>query len=308
MTLPPDLRLATLTVYHFDETLKPLVTLHLDRLRANCPPGTVFYGAAVRMAPRDTAWLRDRRGVVLPDLPPLPATLQGEHNGALEALAAKAFADGATHVACFHQDSFPIHAGWLPPLLHSLDGPTMFVAAEPRSYNCCMLWDRRWQATGPAMLLTEADRASDAFARLRADRPDLDPGDGGIGHLLHAYRAGLRWHPLVQTGADLPHFAEVLGDSVFHLKAATRLLHTGSGPRTPTPALRGLRKLGLSRMLRWLPLRIRSDLRRSLTLERKDWAAPAWKEGSAEQKHAQLQALLADPDRFLAQARRAPSA
>lgn len=298
--LPADLRLATLVVYHFDAALKPLVRLHLERLRAHCPPETVFYGAAVRISRQDRVWLEQDMGVVLPDLPPLPPTPRAEHNLALDALAAAAFAGGASHVATFHQDSFPIHDGWLAPLLDALHGDTMFAVAEPRSYNCCMLWDRRWQDHGPAMLLSEQARASAEFARFKAAHPDLNMADGGLGHLFKAWQQGLGWRALRPSGQ------EVLDDTVFHLQAATRLVHARSGAMRDWPIVAVLR--GLAAPLGGLVPRIARDrLKRMLRPRVKDWHAPQGADGTPAEKRGALQALLDDPDGFIAAARRLPA-
>lgn len=301
---PNDLRLATLVVYHFDTGLKPLVRLHLERLKANCPPGTLFYGAAIRLSPADTRWLRDEMGVRLPPLPPLPAILRAEHNAALDALAEAAFADGATHVATFHQDSFPFRPDWLDRLFRDMTDQHAFAVAVPRSFNACMVWDRMWQDRQPTMLLPGAVRASADYAQFEQAHADLVLPDGGHGHLFKAWQNGLRWRALEKTGADLDLRAEVLDDAIFHLKAATRLLHGAAGPRHQAPLLRAWRARNWH-VLGWMPDGVKAVLRGILGLERKDWAQVTPDgDGSSAQKHAQFRALLDDPDQFIAAARR----
>lgn len=289
-------RLAVLVAYHFDAFLQSLVEIHLDRLRRHAPPGFVILGAPIRLAGAQQSWLAAQPDVVLPPIGPLPAGRREEHNAALDALARIAFADGATHVATFHQDSFPVSTDWFSRLAGDLDATTVFAAAEPKAYNCCMLWGRAWQDRDPTMLVGQAAQDSGDHARFMAAHPHLDDRDGGIGHLVQAWTAGLRWRPLRHTTP------EILDGTVMHLTGATRMVHSTGGNRVESPAITTLRRI--TKPIRaHLPAAWRQTVFAALT--RKDWATPVGVDGSPDDKRNQITRLIADPDGFIAAARAA---
>lgn len=283
-------RLAMLVAYHFDPFLQPLVDIHLDRLRRHAPPGFVIMGAPIRLAGPQQSWLAAQPDVVLPPVGPLPEGRREEHNAALDALARIAFADGATHVATFHQDSFPVSDDWFSRLAADLDAATVFAAAEPRAYNSCMVWGRAWQDRAPTMLVAPTDQHRQDHARFMAAHPHLDDRDGGIGHLVQAWSTGLRWRPLRNTTP------EILDGTVMHLTGATRMVHSAGGNRLESPTITTLRRI--TRPIRSrLPKAWRDKAMTALT--RKDWSTPVGVDGSPEEKRNQITRLIADPDGFI---------
>jgi len=288
-------RLAVLVVYHFDDFLQGLVAVHLDHLRRYTPPGTVIFGAAIRLARAQHNWLSAQPDVHLPELGTLPHGYREEHNGALDRLAKIAFHEGATHVATMHQDSFPVRADWLARLTTDLDAITPFAVAERRAYNCCMVWDESWQAHGPTMLPGDALR-DQAMPKLMAERPDLDFSDGGIGHLLLAHSLGLGWRALRHTAPD------ILDGRILHLTGSSRIAHAERIPRRDTNLATKLRSLARP-MLPHIPKRLRKSLGRAVGVHSVQTPEVSiGRDGSAQDKRDQVSRLVADPDAYVAQA------
>lgn len=287
-----DIRLAVLVVYHFDDFLKELVAVHLDYVRRFTPPETVILGAALRLKPEQQAWLAAQPGLQLRELGPLPVGFSEEHNCALDRLAKIAFAEGATHVAAMHQDSFPVRSDWFVRLLTDLDAETPFAVAERRAYNACMVWGRDWQAHEPTMLPSEA-LCELATQGLTAARPDLHFKDGGIGHLLLAHSLGLRWRALRHTAPD------ILDGMVLHLTGSTRIAHAESVWRGDTSLAARLRSIS-SPVLHYFPQSLRNRVGRLVGVR----AIPKPQksiggDGSAQEKRKQISRLVADPQAYV---------
>lgn len=291
-----DVRLSILVVYHFDEFLKGLVTVHLEQLRRNTPPGTTILGAALRLEPDHKAWLSAQPGVLLPELSEMPEGHREEHSAALDQLAKIAFENGASHVATFHQDSFPIEPNWLSRILHDLDDETVFAVVEPRAYNSCMVWGAHWQARGPRMLvnggISDSSFATDFFS----ERPYFHRSDGGIGHLMLALSLGLRWRPIRQTAP------EVFDGSILHLTGATRIVHIQAGKQRHSRLFKWLRA-GARALEEYIPKTWRSKVKRIFGSKEKDWDWKAPIGGGAhatpKEKRAQISQLVADPGGYI---------
>lgn len=292
-------RLAVLVVYHFDDFLQGLVAVHLDHLRRHTPPGTLIFGAAIRLARAQHNWLSAQPGVRLPELGVLPQGYREEHNGALDRLAKIAFREGATHVATMHQDSFPVCEDWLARLMTDMDANTPFAVAERRAYNCCMVWGEGWQAHGPTMLPSDTLR-DQVLPKLMAERPDLDFTDGGVGHLLLAHSLDLRWRALRHTAPD------ILDGRILHLTGSTRIAHADRIPRRDTNLATKLRSLARP-MLPYIPKTLRKTLGRAVGVHSiQTPEVPIGGDGSAQDKRDQVSRLMEDPDAYVAQALREP--
>lgn len=299
LEVPADVRLAVLVVYHFDDALQRLVNVHLDYLRRHIPMSSTIFGAAIRLKPEHHDWLANQPNVHLPKLGPLPKGFRAEHNGALDRLAEIAFAEGATHVATFHQDSFPVRSDWLDRLLIDLDDKTPFAVAERRAFNCCMLWGRDWQAQNPTMLAsaTLRERAAEA---LMARRPDLDARDGGYGHLLLAELQGVGWRAMRHTAPD------IIDDMVLHLTGSTRIAHKNRVLRQDTKLASSLRSI-FRPVFPYLPTAIRKRAGRAVGIQAlANLNANIGVDGSAQEKHSQITRLVANPETYIFNALREP--
>ncbi|MCV6598049.1 MAG: hypothetical protein OIF40_13325 [Mangrovicoccus sp.] len=293
--------LAILAAYIFDERLVPMVQVHLDYIQRTTQGPYRIYGAAPRLAPEHKAMLEARPEVTLItsfDFPPLEGNAwisanRYEHNAFLEALRARAAADGASSFITLHQDSFPIEPGWDRALGQLVDQGSAFATIMPYSYNAGLYWDRAWEEKGAPLLVSEADRQSPLFDEFLNAYPDIDPADGGIGFLFQAWREGREFYSLLPTAPN------IWGDCILHLVGATRMVGAGDSPsRLPQPVERLANQLGRV-VTRQLPPGAGQKLRQKLRLLVANRDKELGRAGTLNNKIAQIEAMVQDPEAFV---------
>jgi hypothetical protein len=225
----PIRRLAILVVYlvRNDDELA-LLALHLDRIRRHTSIPYTLYASTNRATPAADAAVRAAPNVVICDVEPTEERGSREHAYYLDAMMARARADGATHIVTFDVDSFPIDDRWVDVLAAAMPDESG-VAAILRVENgdsalphpsCTMLrhdfLDRYEPSFSPDSDLTPEFR--------RFLRATQQAGDTGIriGHTLNS--EGLPWGKLLRTNTVDVHYlmAGLYADVVFHLGAGAR--------------------------------------------------------------------------------------
>ncbi len=235
------MKLGIVVVYLFGEESTALLDLHLRQLAAHTTGPYVIHGSANRLAPPLRTHLAAQPCVRLHDLP--ATTLRGgeEHAYYLDHLVRLAVADGVTHVAIMHLDSFPVRAGWAEELADRLSD-TCVLATLPGIHTACLLFRREfYERYHPPLRLSAAVRASPAYREFLTRCQPIE--HTGIGYGFTAFTHGLSWATLRQTQGGGPHdHGTVYDDLIFHLRAAVWL-----GEQSPPP-------LGLlgSPAYRWL--------------------------------------------------------
>ena len=264
------MKLGISVVYMVREGNDRLLDLHLEYIGRNTPVPYAVYGCVNRLAPALRGRLAACPDVAALDLPATHLRKSEEHANYLEQLIAAALADGATHVAVLHVDSFPVRSGWVEDLAGQLSPSRPFAAAvrdsrlDRKPFTAGMLIagdflrDRR-----PRFLLDDAERTSAAYRRYR--RRCRHHPDSGVGYGFLAFREGLDWLPLERSnrGEDHRHFGSIYGDTFFHLGAAAWKRKDFPGSRGPTTALE-LRSRLASRLSGYLPERARVRIKRAL--------------------------------------------
>lgn len=300
------MKLGVAVVYLVRDGNERLFDLHLEYLGRHTGVAYTVYACVNRLAPDLRAGLRRRPEVKALELPATELRRSEEHAYFLEGAIEAALADGCSHVAVFHVDSFPIRAGWAPEIAAALSPERPFAAAvrdahlDAKPFTAFMLLradflrDRR-----PRLLLSAGERESADYRRYR--RRFRHHPDSGVGYGLLAFRDGLEWLRLERSNRaeDHPQLGSIYGDTVFHLGAAAWEKKDFPGSRGPTRTLDARARLG-PRLARVLPERLRARVKRlasvtmpALDLERK-YAA---NEASFEAVRSKL---FADPESYLA--------
>jgi hypothetical protein len=239
--------LALLVVYVIrDDDGERLLQIHLDRIRRHTTVPYRIYAATPRVTPAAAATLAAAADVEVCDTPPCAEFGSREHAHHLDALLARAQADGPTHIGTLDLDSFPITTGWHDGVLEGAPAPG--IAAVLRRENLDTV------LTHPSGLLLPADFVA---AHPFSFTPDSDgtpefrrflrttgqPADTGIrlAYLLH--REGIPWRALERSNRhDLhPVIAGVYADAIFHV---------GGGLRTATRFRRDLAASRVHRLTR----------------------------------------------------------
>lgn len=225
----PVTHLAILVVYVVrDDNDLALVRLHLDRIARHTHVPYTLYATTHRTDPNTRAVISGAPNVVIFDTTPTEARGSREHAYYLDAMAAQAMADGASHVATLDQDSFPIADDWVEVLTGAMPEQSG-VAGVLRAENGDVLLPH------PSGLMIRRD----FFERFRPSfTPDSDmtrefrrflrstgqPSDTGIriAHIL--WSEGLPWGEIRRSNVRDEHFliGGVYGDILFHLGAGVR--------------------------------------------------------------------------------------
>lgn len=225
----PVTHLAILVVYVVrDDSDLALVRLHLDRIARHTHVPYTLYATTQRADPAARAVIAGAPNVVIDETAPTQARGSREHAYYLDAMAAQALVDGASHVATLDQDSFPIADDWVDVLTHAMP-ESSGVAGVLRTENGDVLLPH------PSGLMIRRD----FFERFRPSfTPDSDmtrefrkflrstgqSSDTGIriAHIL--WSQGLPWGEIRRSNVRDEHFliGGVYGDILFHLGAGVR--------------------------------------------------------------------------------------
>ena len=169
-----DVRLGIVVVYFVAEDDEYLLRLHLERIHRHTSVPYRIYGAANRLAPELRELLAAAPGVEIQACRGTDLRRGPENAFYLKQLIAAALADGVTHLAIFHVDSFPIRDGWFEALAPRLSERRP-VAANRRDENddfkpmgAFMLWSSAFQrAHRPALRVSEHDRETADYRAYR---------------------------------------------------------------------------------------------------------------------------------------------
>lgn len=290
------MQLAITVVYLVQEHDGPLLDLHLRQIERCTDVPYLIYAAAPRLRPEFLDALRARRDVKLCDCPRTDVVGTGENSHYLTHLAAQALADGATHLALLHVDSFPVQVGWAGLLDAKLRAGGLALAGvvregeDPplRPLTAGLLAPRRFYDEHGPLLSLEHMLADPAGNEYLGRLPYMDSGDAH-GYLLA--RAGLKWAPLSRSNATNDHalIAGIYGDLIFHLGGAAGGFAYAAVPWLGAPARQSR---GIRLLKRLLPAGLRERVQRCLFQDRN------------QRDYQRIRArLLADPEAYLARLR-----
>ena len=296
------MKLAIVVVYMVAEDHGGLLDLHLDRIARHTSVPYTIHGSANRLAPEFRCVLASRPEVTLHDLEPTDLRGAAEHSWDLEQLVAHALADGATHVATLHVDSFPAGDRWAETLAGRAGGT---FATIDGIGTACLLFPRTFHDRfRPRFQVADDIQKSAAFeAFVRDCRPTLH---SGVGYAFAAYENGLRWYSMPVTAATGgPTGSFLYDDLVYHLQGAFRLAPREQEVNAALVERIGHRRFfGVVRMLRGAtpaPLRriarrlLRRPLAQVIDAPRERWMAA--------RMGSEMEKLLADPDGYIEELR-----
>lgn len=230
------MKLGILVIYMVSERYGRLLDLHLRQIeRCTTVPFTI-YAAPVRLLPEYREVLLKNPHVTVCDCPPTDLRMGQEHTYYLECLVQRALADGVTHIAMLHVDSFPVRLGWAERLENHLSESCVLAVVTPSQFTSCLFCASDFLRTyQPALRFTQADNQSAEYQRLRETYDYRD--ETGAGYILAAYRQGLTWYSLQRSEtAAQPYPFSLYDDLIFHLGGVNRLASntrtqkTGSSP------------------------------------------------------------------------------
>ena len=225
----PSGALAVLVVYYLssDDDL-PILDLHLDRIQRHTHVPFQVYAAANRVTPAVRARLADRAWLQVCEIEPTDLRGSREHAFYLDALMARARADGADRIATFDVDSFPIDDRWLD-VVGDAAASASGVAGILRVENGDTVLPH---PSGFLVHVDFLDRYAPSFSPDSDRTPEFrrflhstgQAGDTGLGFAYALWSNGLEWGRLVRSNAvDVhPIIAGIYADSVFHLAGVAR--------------------------------------------------------------------------------------
>lgn len=295
------MKLGIVVVYMVQEQHDELLALHLDRIRRHTRVPYSIHGCPTRILhPRFRERLEARNDVVLHDLGDTPLRGAREHSWYLDRLVRAALADGVTHVVTLHVDSFPVAGDWVERLRAQLTPGRAFVTMQGIDTACLFFAREFHESHSPGFFVSESETSSPEYGELIRRRRVLE--HSGTGYALAAWRAGLDWGELVETGRrEWTQGPGIHGGIVFHLQGAVRL---GAAAARPNPPLveaigRGPYLHAAYSLRRFVPRRLRSAVRpligrlvrRAIVEPENRWAAEAMPKA--------LDQLVADPEGYL---------
>jgi hypothetical protein len=301
------MKLGIVVVYLVKQEDGPLLYLHLAQIEKNTKVPYTIYAGAARLLPEFRHKMSQNPRIRVCDLEQTHLRSSEEHAFYLGQLIDIALADGSTHIATLHVDSFPVRTGWAEILAGKLSDKCVLAGVmRDRRYDCkpntaCMFFSRHYfLGYRPAFLVTEAERALPEYREyLQAVRVLYD---SGIGYGFQIFRDGLSWYPLERSSkADHFSLGAIFGDMIFHLGSLNPDVKACPGDEEQFHALDTKRKAAV--ILRktgiWLlPLGIRTSLKK--ILPRKIMRLFYPQHVLNEEALLRIRKrLLADPDRYI---------
>lgn len=222
-------RLAILVVYLVrDDAELPLLALHLDRIRRHTSIPYTLYACINRATPAADAAVRAAPNVVICDVEPTDERGSREHAYYLDAMMARARADGASHIVTLDVDSFPIDDRWVEVLAAAMpdeSGVVAILRAENGDtalpHPSCTMLRRDFLDRYEPSFSPDSDLTPEFRQFLRTTQQSGDTGIR-IGYTLTT--EGLPWGKLLRTNTVDVHYlmAGLYSDVVFHLGAGAR--------------------------------------------------------------------------------------
>ncbi len=325
------MKIGIAVVYLVSERNEKLLDLHLRQIERNTAAPYTIYAAVngllpqfrrkleenprIKIVPCEAyvpgagLWRQDQAQVAARGLAAVGSKY--EHSWYLEQLIRAGIDDGATHMAMFHVDSFPVRSAWDAELIGKFDdrcvlaGITRDPKTDHKPLTACVLFTREFYLRyQPRLLLTQEQIDSDDYRRYRQACPHTT--DSGFGYGFTLFMEGLTWYPLARSSLGGNHvlFASVYGDLIFHLHATAFVERTQTVGFTLKPSQRkGLIGMGARFARVLLPAGMRQRLRARLSprLELSQQAADreAWEQ--------ERRRLFEDPDGYLAHLRKGAS-
>jgi hypothetical protein len=220
-------KLGIIVVYLVSERNEPLLDLHFRQIEKNTTTPYTIYGSANRLLPQIRRKLEQRSDVKICDCVSTDLRSGAEHAFYLDQLVRFAAEDGATHIASFHVDSFPIRPGWAEELVTKLSGECMLTAmmrgmhyghVDRKPLAACMFFSRDFYLNyQPGFSVSELDMATPEYQRYLKEWDHIV--ETGVGYGFKIFTAGLAWYPLEKSNKvnDYPAFGNIYGDLIFHL-------------------------------------------------------------------------------------------
>ena len=283
---------AILVTYVFEDKHLPLFRLHLERIRKHSGDDVRIYAAVNRLPQHlreEVAAQPDIKCIICDEV---DADLRGreEHAACITALARRAAADGCDLFVTLHLDSFPVADGWIDQIRSHLERGHVLAVMVPHCYTACMAWTDAFFETGtPEFILSEQAKATETYARFQADYPAYNTFDSGLGYIVHAWQHDRTW---AEIAPDSDHLFG--GGMVFHLVAGIRFSSAKYVKVDPNSTAWRVRRM-IGPIWDRLPPGLREKIRRPFA--NADYTTYF---GSAAEKQTQLEALLSDPDSYIA--------
>ncbi len=229
------MKLGIIVVYLVAPGNEPLLDLHLDYIDRNTDCDYTIYGSANRLTPELRTKLENHPKVNLCTIPATDLRLAEEHSYYLKKLLHTAVSDGATHLAIFHVDSFPIQTGWNRKVFDRLDEHCVLCTTskngdpvKPTSFLC---FTRDFYLEyKPELRISEEETKSESCQRFQNQYSTVI-GDSGVGYLYKAYQEKLDWcglERMTKSGG-----CAIYGNMVFHLEMAHMIGQVGSKKKGP---------------------------------------------------------------------------
>lgn len=188
----PITKLAIAVVYAVAPDNEKLLDLHLEYIERHTGIPYTIYASADRLSPGLRYKLEQHPKVRICACDSTDVRGTKGHSFFLEQIVKAAIDDGASHVATFHVDSFPVRSGWAEELAGRLSNSCAIATLNCVDTGCLFFRREFYLNHHPRFLLTEAERASSRFKEyLRQFDPAVH---AGIGYSYKAYCEGLEWY------------------------------------------------------------------------------------------------------------------
>jgi hypothetical protein len=221
------MKLGITVVYFVKDNEGWLIDLHLKFIRKYTDVPYKIYAAANRLLPEYVHKLHNAPDISICPCESIDAKGGAENSFYQDQLFRFAIEDGATHIAVFHVDSFPVKSNWANYLRSKIDSGYQLAAIERleendhKPHSSFMFFPVSFYLEyKPTLRIPSGDLQSPVYQRYAKEIDHVADSGAGFGFML--YKEKLKWYPIKRSNKNNDHrlFAGIYGDLIFHVEAA----------------------------------------------------------------------------------------
>ena len=222
------IKLGIIVVYLVDDDNEKLLDIHLNQIKKNTSSQFILYACVNMLQPKFVNKLKRYRfvkPVVCEDYVGPNDETRGakEHSHYLTQLIKIAIKDGASHIAIFHPDSFPINLGWDQKYLNQLVYDTDLISIFPHMTGFMFFHKNFYSINNPSLLPSLEDETSQSWLKFQKTNHVTNLSESGMGFAYNAYLNRQNWIKLNKStfGDHDYSFGSFTNNYIFHLGSAS---------------------------------------------------------------------------------------
>jgi len=222
------IKLGIIVVYLVDDDNEKLLDIHLNQLKENTSSSFTIYAGINLLNPRFLDKLNEHnfiRTIICEEYVGPDDTKRGakEHSHYLSQLINIAINDGASHIAIFHPDSFPVRKNWDYKYLDLLTDDIELISIFPHMTGFMLFSVLIYKKYNPYLLPSDEEQISRDWRKFEKYINTKNLVESGMGFAYQIFSNGKKWLNFSDIfDKNSSHlYGEYFDNSIFHLGSAS---------------------------------------------------------------------------------------